>query len=393
MSSRRALFVCACLGLLTFGIVFTTLGSVLPSIIERFGIDKAQAGGLFVLMTLGILAGSLVFGPLVDRYGYKGILLATIGLTFVGLEGIAFAPSLALLRLAIVTIGFAGGIVNGGTNALVADISSGERGASLNLLGVFFGVGAVGVPFLLATLTGPFTQSALIASVGALAFVPLAVIAATSFPAPKQAQGFPIAAASGLLRDPLILLMGFMLFLESGLEITVGGWTSTFVREQLAVAPGPALVILSLYWLGMMLARLALGSILRRAPPFTVLYVCLAIALAGSTLLLATRSVAMATLGVFLLGVGFAAMFPTLLGFIGDRYADLSGTAFSLVIAMALLGGMSLPYLAGILGGTYGMRGSFVIVPAALVIHAILLGILKRGLHRAESARTAAVIS
>ena len=178
--------------------------------------------------------------------------------------------------------------------------------------------------------------------------------------------------------------MGFILFLESGLEITDGGWTSTFVREQLAVAAGPALVILSLYWLGMMLARLALGSILRRAPPFTVLYVCLATALAGSALLLATRSVAMATLGVFLLGVGFAAMFPTLLGFIGDRYADLSGTAFSLVIAMALLGGMSLPYLAGILGGTYGMRGSFVIVPAALVIHAILLGILKRGLRRAE---------
>ena len=384
VSSRRALFACACLGLLTFGIVFTTLGSVLPSIIERFGIDKAQAGGLFVLMTLGILAGSLVFGPLVDRYGYKGILLSAIGLTFVGLEGIAFAPSLALLRLAIVIIGFAGGIVNGGTNALVADISSGERGASLNLLGVFFGVGAVGVPFLLATLTGRFTQSALIACVGALAFVPLAVIAVTSFPAPKQAQGFPIAAAGGLLRDPLILLMGFMLFLESGLEITVGGWTSTFVREQLAVAAGPALVILSLYWLGMMLARLALGSILRRAPPFTVLYVCLATALAGSALLLATRSVAMATLGVFLLGVGFAAMFPTLLGFIGDRYADLSGTAFSLVIAMALLGGMSLPYLAGILGGTYGMRGSFVIVPAALVIHAILLGILKRGLRRAE---------
>jgi len=383
VSSRRALFSCACLGLLTFGIVFTTLGSVLPSIIERFELDKAQAGGLFVLMTVGILAGSLVFGPLVDRYGYKGILLSAIGLTFVGLEGMAFAPTLALLRLAIVIIGFAGGIVNGGTNALVADISSGDRAAGLNLLAVFFGVGAVGVPFLLATLTGRFTQSALIASVGALAFVPLAVIAVTRFPAPKQAQGFPIAAAGGLLRDRLILLMGFMLCLESGLEITVGGWTSTFVREELAVAAGPALVILSLYWLGMMLARLALGSILRRAPPFTVLYGCLAIALAGSAVLLTTRSVAMATLGVFLLGVGFAAMFPTLLGFIGDRYADLSGTAFSVVIAMALLGGMSLPYLAGILGGTYGMRGSFVIVPAALVIHAILLGILKRGLRRA----------
>jgi fucose permease len=383
-SSRRTLFVCACLGLLAFGIVLTTLGAVLPTIIERFGIDKAQAGALFLLMTFGILAGSLVFGPLVDRYGYKGILLAATVLIFFGLQGIAFAPSLGLLRIAIAVIGFGGGIINGGTNALVADISSGERGAKLNLLGVFFGVGAVGVPFVLATLTGRFSQSVLIAMVGALVVIPLAVIAMTQFPAPKQPQGFPIAAAGGLLKDPLLLLMGVMLFLESGIEISVGGWTSTFVKEELAVGAENALVILSLYWLGMMLARIALGQILRHVSHVTVLYVCLAIALGGSALLLPARSVAVAAAGVFLLGVGFAAMFPTVLGFIGDRYATLSGTAFSLAIATALVGGMLLPFVTGVLGGQYGMRGSFVIVPVAVVIQSVLLGILSRGLGNAQ---------
>jgi fucose permease len=376
--------VCACLGLLTFGIVLTTLGAVLPSIIERFGIDKAQAGALFLLLTLGILAASLVFGPMVDRYGYKGILLAATALIFVGLQGIAFAPTLGLLRIAIVVIGFGGGIINGSTNALVADISSGERGANLNVLGAFFGVGAVGVPFVLATLGGQFSQSALIATVGALVVIPLAVIAMTQFPAPKQPQGFPIAAAGELLKDPLLLLMGLMLFLESGIEITVGGWTSTFVKEELALDAEKALVLLSLYWLGMMLARIALGQILRRASHFSVLYVCLAIALGGSALLLTARSVSVAAAGVFLLGVGFAAMFPTVLGFIGDRYSTLSGTAFSLAIAMALTGGMLLPLVTGILGGKYGMHGSFVIVPVAVVMQGVLLGILSRGLRNAE---------
>lgn len=381
MSSRRALFACACLGMLTFGIVLTTLGSALPSIIERFGIDKAQAGGLFLLMTLGILAASVVFGPMVDRYGYKGMLLAGTALIVVGVEGIAFAPSMGWLRVAVLLIGFGGGIINGGTNALVADISSGERGANLNLLGVFFGVGAVGVPFVLATLTNQFSQSTLIAGIGVLVLVPLGIIAVTRFPAPKHPQGFPIAAAGGLVRDPLLLLMGLMLFLESGLEITVGGWTSTFVREELAVAEGSALILLSLYWMGMMLARIALGAILRRTSAFRVLYACLAVALAGAAMLLTTRSVPIATAAVFLIGVGFAAMFPTVLGFIGDRYAAISGTAFSLAIAMALAGGMLLPYVTGILGGRYGMRRSFVIVPTALVIQGILLAILSRRLR------------
>lgn len=381
MTSRRAVFACACLGMLTFGIVLTILGAVLPSVIERFGIDKAQAGSLFLLMTFAILAASLVFGPMADRYGYKGMLLLATALIAAGLEGIAFAGSIAVLRIAIVLIGFGGGIVNGGTNALVADISSEAKGANLNLLGVFFGIGAVGVPFVLATLGEDFAHSTLIAAVGALVAIPFLLIAVTEFPAAKQPQGFPIADAGRLIRDPLLLMMGFMLFLESGMEIMVGGWTSTFVKEELAVPERRALVILSLYWLGMMLARLALGTFLRKAAPARAMFTCIVIGLAGALVLLNTSDPHIAAASVFMLGVGFAATFPTVLGFVGERYAALSGTAFSLAIAMALCGGMLMPWLAGVIGGEYGMRESFAIVPAALVLLAILLVILSRALR------------
>ena len=213
--TRRSVLAAAYLGMLIFGIVLTTLGAVLPSVIERFGIDKAAAGTLFLLMSFGILAGSLVFGPLVDRYGYKGLLLASAALIFVGLEGIAFAPSMGTLRTAVLLIGFGGGVINGGVNALVADISAeGERGAAISLLGVFFGLGAVGVPFALGMLLGHFSYTAIVAGVGAVVVGAIAFIGVTQFPAPKQPQGFPLAQAAGLLRDPVLLVFGFMLFLE-----------------------------------------------------------------------------------------------------------------------------------------------------------------------------------
>jgi fucose permease len=389
MTNRRILFAIACLGMLAFGIVLTTLGAVLPSVIELFGIDTAAAGALFLLMTFGILLGSLVFGPIVDRNGYKGMLLLATALIVVGLEGIAFAPSLGWLRVAVALIGFGGGIINGGTNALVADVSAGGRTAGLSLLGVFFGVGAVGVPFVLGSLLGLFSYAAIIAAVGAFVLVPLLVTAVTPFPAPKQAQGFPLAAAAGLLRDPVLLLMGCMLFLESGMEITVGGWTTTFFEQELGIADRRALVYLSLYWLGMMLGRLALGSVLRRVPPTRVLLGCIAIGFAGALVLIVTRDPSRAALGVFLLGLGFAATFPVVLGFVGDRWAELSGTAFSIVMVMALTGGMILPWLTGVLGARYGLRGSFAIVPLALILLSILLGVVAARLR--ASSRPAVV--
>lgn len=378
--NHGALVVVSYLGMLAFGIVLTTLGAILPSLITRFGMSKTDAGTLFVMMSFGILVGSLVFGPIVDRRGYKGMLLSGVALIVIGLGGIAFAPSVGWLRIMVVLVGVGGGIINGGTNALVADVSVGGRSAGLSLLGVFFGVGAVGVPFALSLLLGTFSYSAIIAGVALLVVVPFVVMAATRFPAPKQAQGFPLTDAGQLLRDPVLLLMGMMLFLESGMEIAVGGWTATYFHETLGLADQRALIFLSLYWLGMMLARLALGWLLRSAPAARVMFGCLAIALVGALLLVGTRSIAAAGAGVFLIGCGFAATYPVVLGFVGDRYAQLSGTAFSVVIVMALVGGMILPYATGALGAVYGLRGSFLIIPAALVLLAVLLGVVTRRL-------------
>jgi fucose permease len=386
VTNRRTLFAIACLGMLAFGIVLTTLGAVLPSVIERFGIGTAAAGSLFLLMTFGILLGSVVFGPIVDRNGYKGMLLLATALIAIGIEGIAFAPSMSWLRVAVAVVGFGGGIINGGTNALVADVSADDRTAGLSLLGVFFGVGAVGVPFVLASLLGTFSHSAIIAAVGAFVAVPFVITAATPFPAPKQPQGFPLATARLLLRDPVLLLMGLMLFLQSGIEITVGGWTATFFKDELRITERRALVYLSLFWFGLMLARLALGSVLKRVAPTRVLLGCIAVGVVGAATLILARDASVAALGVFLLGVGLAATFPVVLGFVGDRYAELSGTAFSVVIVMALTGGMLLPWLTGVLGAPYGLRGSFAIVPMALVLLAVLLGIVASRLRAARAA-------
>jgi len=157
MYKHNLVFAAACIGLLLFGIVLISLGSLLPSLTKKFLMDEISAGSLATLLPFGILAGSIIFGPIVDRYGHKGLLIICSLLVLLGLEGIAFADSFFILQASIFIIGFGGGVLNGGTNALVADISSEGKGANLSLLGVFFGVGALGMPAVLGILSKYFS--------------------------------------------------------------------------------------------------------------------------------------------------------------------------------------------------------------------------------------------
>lgn len=380
MTNRRTLFAIACLGMLSFGIVLTTIGAVLPAIVGQFHLDTPAASALVLLMSVGILAGSVVFGPIVDRYGYKGMLAVSAALIAAGLEGLALAPDLAWLRAAVLVVGFGGGIINGGTNAFAADLSADARSSGISILGVFFGIGAVGVPFALGAVSGHAPWSVVIAAGGAVVLVPLVLTVVVPFPAPKQAQGFPLAAARHLLGDPVLLVFGVMLFLESGIEITMGDWVATFCKSELGLARDRALYLASLYWLGMMLVRIVLGRLLRHAPPARVMLTCVAVAFVGAFLLVGAHGFATAAAGVFLVGCGFASTYPVALGFVGDRYATLSGTAFGVVIVMALTGGSILPWATGTLGDAYGLRTSLLIVPASLVLIVVLLGVAVRGM-------------
>jgi MFS transporter, FHS family, glucose/mannose:H+ symporter len=384
------LLTIAALSMASFGIVMTSLGASLQTVIARYGIDKAQAGALLSLLSFWILAGSLVFGPVVDRRGYRTMLLLSFAAIVAGLETIAFAPSLVWLRAGVVVIGFAGGLVNGAANALVAEIGGERRGAALTFVGAFFGIGAVGVPLVLSSLSGTFSTSALVATIPAFIALPFALTALSSFPPPKQPHGFPVADARRLLHDPVLLLMGLMLFLESGMEQTVGGWAAILFGEELNVSAERAPMYLALFWLGLMLTRLVLGFVLRSVEGARVLFASVAVALVSSLVLVSTHNVGAAAGAIFLLGAGFAAMFPVVFGFVGDRYATLSGTALSLVIAMALVGGMLMPYAGGVLGGAYGLRVTFLLVPISLVLLFLFLGILVRRLGRVATPLPAA---
>jgi len=378
MYKKNLVFAAACLGMLLFGMVFLSLGTIFTFIKESYALYEVSAGSLSAILPFGILGGSLVFGPLVDRYGYKIALIISSILILFAFELIAFSISFITLQIAFLFIGFGGGVINGAANALVSDISSEEKGANLSFLGVFFGIGAMGMPALLGLLSDVFSYSKIIAAVGYFIVLPIIYFLIIKFPAPKHSQGFPIKEIPKLFNISL-LLISLVLFFESAMEGITNNWTTTFLEQSIGVDAKSALFALTILNAALLLARIALGFLLKKIRPYIIQYVCLVLILIGGILLLISNDIFYSYTGVVLLGIGFAPAFPVVLGYVGELYSNLTGTAFSFAITIALIGNTAVNALVGIISKEYGIsKFPFVLLGCAVLMILVLSIVLKR---------------
>jgi MFS transporter, FHS family, glucose/mannose:H+ symporter len=356
MSHHRSVFLSAYLGMLLFGISLITLGSVAPGLKGKFSLDAISFGTLFSILPFGILLGSLFFGPIADRYGFKIIFLLAGLSTFIGFEGIAYAYSLTILRASVFLFGFGGGMLNGASNAVVSDISVSDKGANLSFLGVFFALGALGMPFILGILEKKFPFDSIVASVGYVALLGVALFSVTRFPVAKQSHATSFKGLWNLLNDTFLLLVGFFLVCQSSFEAIINNWTTTYLLNKISISMSNALYALSLYVVGMAITRIILGKILKRVSSKGILLMSIALLLIACVLIQFGTSFSLYTIGLVILGAGLAAGYPVMLGFVGDRYKTLSGTAFSIVISMALVGSMMINYLMGLIVERFGIQ-------------------------------------
>ena len=379
MYNRKVVFRASCIGMLLFGIALITLGSVVPDLRSKLQLDDVSSGTLFSILPFGILAGSMIFGPVVDKYSYRILLSASCVLMFAGFLGTAIAGSQGLLKLCAFFIGLGGGAVNGATNALVSDISESNKGADLSLLGVFFAIGALGMPLVLGILRDHVSFETILTIVAVITAVTGLFFMLIKFPPPKQPYGFPVARSFGMLKDKFLLLIAFFLFLQSSFEGVFNNWTTTYLTEHLALPQDKALFALSSFVAGMAVMRLIIGSILRSMPERKLMLVSFVLILAGLIFMKTGFSPAMAVTGLVLSGAGLAAGFPVMLGLVGSRFAELSGTAFSIALFIALIGNMLVNYLMGLIARSYGIKHlvtvAFAELLAMIVFYVLIFGI------------------
>jgi MFS family permease len=381
MYKRNQVFAAACIGLLLFGIMLITVGSILPSITEKFKSSGIKTGSLTWISPIGILLGSLIFGPIVDRFGYKTLLIVTTLLLIPAFQGLAFGNSFFVLQLSSFIIGIGGGILNGATNAVVSDISTGDKGASLSLLGAFFGFGALGMPLLLGALLKHFNYSIILSCVGFSFLLAVIYFLLIKFPVPKHTQGFPLSAGMKLLKEPAILLIGFFLFFQSGTEALVNNWSTSFLQNEMKFSEQGSLFLLTIYMVALTVARLILGGILRKISSYLLMLLSLFLFLVGVVILQFAQTYSVSLIAFIIIGLGLAAAFPVMLGYVGHLYSTLSGTAFSIVLVIGLIGNILINYLFDLISHQQGFALLPWLLMASVVFRLIFLLLVKKKIH------------
>lgn len=347
---KSLVLTAACIGMCFFGVSMITLGAVLPSLVSKLDLNGLQTTTLVTFLPLGMLIGSLIFGPIVDRFGHKALLVPSCIIVLLGMEGLAFFESMPLLQASIIGIGLGGGILNGETNALVADISGeSEKGSRLSFLGMFYGLGALGIPMLLGVLSKHFAFETILQGIGVVMLAGIVFCIPIRFPAPKQAQGFPIKEGIGLLKESSLLLFSFILFFQSGIEGVSNNWSTSYFGQVTDIPAHQALIVLTCMVAGLTIARILQIVVFKKVKPEAVLPYSLILTAVGFTLLTFSPGFIRAAMGMTIIGIGLSPTYPVILSVLGNRYPSLSGTAFSVALAIALVGQTAMNGLMGII--------------------------------------------
>ncbi len=344
-------------GFFLSGVMLSFLGAILPSW-QNLSSRYLTVGLYFLGLIAGLLSAVGAAPRLLQKRGLSWTLsfaCAVAGTGFLYLAAVSppWDPWWRVGGMAV--IGFAAGLLHTAIFEAISPMYLHDPAATVNVAGMFFGLGCLTVALLISGIYYIYTPAAIqvwIAVIPALAgwgywktrFIP---VPATHYAAPRD-----IVAA---LRSPAAVLLSLILFFQLGNEWAIAGWLPIFLSHRLGVSPETSLMMLALYWLALLIGRAASQWILPRVRHSRVLIASVVAAIFGCVILLATNNRFGALTGILLLGSAFAPIYPLLVEKIGHRFPGYHPGHYNGIFSIAMACGLLAPAALGFFASVWGV--------------------------------------
>lgn len=347
------------------------LGVPLPAVTALIAVNQATA-------VLGAL-----FGPLIDRVGYRPTILCGLGLLAAGMFAAGFLPVYAVLLVSLLLAGLGKSIFDPAIQAYLSRrVPYERRGGVIGVLEISWsGATLAGIPLigLLIDRSGWRTPFFALGFAALAALAVLAVMIEPDPPRPAVRRGAsPWPAWKAVLAAPAAAgALGFAFFVSAAndnLFVVYGAWLEgAFGLSVLALGLGTAAIgaaeLLGEGLTATAADRFGLGrSVTAGLAAVIVLFVLLPAA--GSTY----RS---AMGGLFLLFLAYEFTFVTSLSLATELMPDARATMMSLYFAASGLGRVCGALLGGVL---WGWGGIAAVCGGSALLGLAALAFLRRGL-------------
>jgi FHS family glucose/mannose:H+ symporter-like MFS transporter len=378
MQGRRNLLALLFAGFVLSGIATTIIGPMLPIFIRRWSLDDGQAGLFSTIQFLAALGGTLASSAIATWRGYKPPLVLGYALMGGGLACLN-ADTHVVALAATTAFGLGYGLITPGTNLFIAELGGAKSASLLNQLNFAWGAGAMACSPLIALALKRDGLGILLTGTAVFGGILVAGLLFASFGVQKHEQD---AASAGATASSVglgvTIAMAAMFFIYVAMENGIGIWSAEYAKRLASGITGMTTLAPMFFYAGLTSGRGAAPQILRFMHERKIVLGALSLAAAASTLLIVSRSLPVATLAVFLAGLGCASVYPIYIAWLSRWYGASAKKIGGILFALASLGGSAGPGLIGAVSKFSGSLRVGLLVPLACAAILILLVLLLR---------------
>jgi len=360
---------------------------------KSFKISNTMAALLPLLayVMYGVLSAPV--GLLQDKRGKKfvlnlGLTIALTGLIipiFSGMYGrmVVDGSSMAQfykILMAILLLGAGGSIIQVSGNPIMRDISEeGHYSKNLSLAQSFITVGSsMGfiIPVIMLKTFG-LDWSILFPIFSCIVLISFILLNTTKIKEKKteNEKHATFRSCFKLLGNSYVLIMVLGLFIYCGVEISMSAHLPILLREKfgISIEKMGLLISWSLFYLPILAGRFLGSLIMALITPKRLLIYTVLMALTGM-LLIFNSSFVITLIGIFLVGFGFANIFPLLFSITIEHMPEHTNELSGLMVS-AIAGGAFIPPIMGIIVDNTSIQTAF-IVPISCLLYLLFVAII-----------------
>lgn len=364
-----------------FVISFITniIGPIIPEIIQNFNLSLGAAGLLPFAFFIAYAIFSLPSGYFIEIYGEKKIIIVAFIIAFIGSLCFSLFTNYITGIVSLLLIGAGMSILQVAINPLLRSCANAENFAFFSILGqLFFGLASYLSPILYIQISQSemFNDFRLESpkwiviywGFCIISLVLIFIISLIRFPVekPRTKEQINYVSIKNILKNKWSYLYFFGIFFYVGTEQGINTWASQFLYTYHNIDPQTeGARVISNFWGNMTIGTL-LGLMLIKLVESRVLLIFFSILSLGLLTLGLFGNTWISLISISALGLSISSMWSIIIALALNSF-DKNHGALSGILITGISGGAIYPFIIGSIGDFFGLRIGLMLLYLSLV--------------------------